>query len=59
MDPKEGGIDAFQNKFFWSLSEQIFSETAQPQKKLPKTANVYKYWWKLQTKQILSGNFVY
>ena len=58
MDPKEGGIDAFQNKFFWSLSEQIFSETAQPQKKLPKTANVYKYWSKLQTTQILSWNFV-
>ena len=21
MDPKEGGIEDFQNKFFWSLSE--------------------------------------
>ena len=59
MDPKEGGIEALQNKFFWSLLEYIFSETAQPQKKLPNTANVYKYWWKLQPKQILSGNFVY
>lgn len=50
MNPKEGGIEAFQNKFFQKLLNH---------KKIAQNCNVYKYWWKLQTKQILSGNFVY
>ena len=46
MNPKEGGIEAFQNKFFQKLLNH---------KKIAQNCNDYKYWWKLQTKQIFLG----